>query len=311
MADITEHTQTAETPDAEALEHMAQSLDAHADFRVIRRYKKPLAYSVAPTDTRDLKTGIYLDVETTGFDHQNDHIIELAMVKFEFSSDGQMYGLGEEFDQLNDPGVPIPEKITQITGISDQMVKGHAINPDEVGAFIKDAAIVIAHNANFDRKFVEASLPGFDTRAWACSAIQVPWQEAGFESIKLEYLAYRQGFFYEGHRAVTDCLAGLQVLSFTLPPDQRPAFAYLLETARKKDCRLWAANSPFESKDLLKARGYRWNSGDDGRPKAWYKDLPESELEDEQQFLASKVYGSRRKLPVDSINAFNRFSARI
>ncbi len=135
------------------------------------------------------------------------------------------------------------------------------------------------------------------------------WRDVGFESAKLEYLAYRQGFFYSGHRAVTDCLAGIHVLSY--PIDDKPALAQMLETARRKGYRLWAANSPFESKDLLKSRGYRWNGGDDGRPKAWYKDLGDDELETEQKFLEENVYGGKRQLPVDTVNAFNRFSSRI
>ncbi len=54
-----------------------------------------------------------------------------------------------------------------------------------------------------------------------------------------------------------------------------------------------------------------WNGGDDGRPKAWYKDLADDELDAEQEFLETNVYGGKRQLPVDTINAFNRFSARI
>lgn len=293
------------------LETMAQTLGSHDDFRVIRRYQRPAYYSQRPADTTDIKTGIYLDVETTGFDAQSDHIIELAMVKFAFSSDGTLYDLGEEYDELNDPGVPIPEEITQITGIDDDMVKGKVIKPGEVHAFLQDAAIIVAHNASFDRKFVEANFEGFAEKAWACSVTQVDWRAAGFESAKLEYLAYRQGFFYDGHRASIDCLAGIQILSYLLEPELRPAFAQLLEQARKKSYRLWAVNSPFESKDLLKARGYRWNAGNDGRPKAWYKDCDEEQIESEQGYLAEKVYGNAKQLPVEAITPFNRFSARI
>ncbi|NNF17060.1 MAG: 3'-5' exonuclease [Gammaproteobacteria bacterium] len=297
--------------DTDKLDAYAQKLSQHADYRVVRRYRKPELYSAPPEDRSKVKTGIYLDVETTGLDYQSDHIIELAMVKFEFSSDGQLYRLGPEFDELNDPGVPIPPEITRITGITDEMVAGKVIEPGRVYEFIDEAAIIIAHNAGFDRKFVEASYAGFADKAWACSARQVPWREAGFESAKLEYLAYRQGFFYDGHRAANDCLAGIHVLSVTLESLEKTAFAELLERARAKDYRLWATNSPFESKDLLKARGYRWNNGDDGRPKSWFKDIPGDELDDERAFLADKVYGEARTLPMEPVNAFNRFSARI
>lgn len=299
MADLT-HAEPAD---------LARALAANDDYRIVKRYHKPDQYAPLPENTDTLKTGIYLDVETTGFDHEANHIIELAMVKFTFSSDGTLYTLGDEYDQLNDPGVPIPEEITRITGITDEMVEGEKFNAEEIEAFIDDASIILAHNASFDRKFVEASFSCFAAKAWGCSVSQVNWRDAGFESAKLEYLAYRQGFFYSGHRAVTDCLAGIHVLSYEI--EGKPALAELLHTARRKGYRLWAANSPFESKDLLKARGYRWNGGEDGRPKAWYKDLNDDELDDEQAFLATNVYGGARQLPIDTINAFNRFSARV
>ncbi len=288
---------------------LARALAANDDYRIVKRYQKPDYYAPLPENRDSLKTGIYLDVETTGFNHEANHIIELAMVKFTFSSDGTLYTIGDEYDQLNDPGTPIPDEITRITGITDEMVEGEKFNPTEIEAFVEEASIIVAHNANFDRKFVESSFSCFTSKAWACSVSQVNWRDAGYESVKLEYLAYRQGFFYSGHRAVTDCLAGIHVLSY--PVEDKPALTQLLETARRKGYRLWAANSPFESKDLLKARGYRWNGGDDGRPKAWYKDLGDDELEAEQQFLESNVYGGKRQLPVDTVNAFNRFSSRI
>lgn len=289
---------------------LARALAANDNYRVVKRYHKPDdGYMPLPADRSNLKTGVYLDVETTGFDHEANHIIELAMVKFTFASDGTLYTLGEEYDQLNDPGYPIPAEITRITGIDDEMVKDAKLDAADIEAFIEEASIIVAHNASFDRKFVEASFSCFATKAWACSLSQVNWRDAGFESAKLEYLAYRQGFFYSGHRAVTDCLAGIHVLSY--PLNDKPALAEMLDTARRKGFRLWAANSPFESKDLLKARGYRWNGGEDGRPKAWYKDLADDELDAEQAFLETNVYGGKRQLPVDTINAFNRFSARI
>jgi hypothetical protein len=57
------------------------------------------------------------------------------------------------------------------------------------------------------------------------------------------------------------------------------ALAVLLEQARRRTMRVWAEQSPFELKDALKRRGYRWYDGSDGRPKSWYVDIDESKLE--------------------------------
>lgn len=293
------------------LEELAIALDAHDDYRVVRRYRKPDAYHEQQEGDDPPLIGIYLDTETTGVDYQTNKIIELAMVRFEFLPDGRIFRLLEEFDELSDPGVPIPTEIVALTGITDEMVRGQRIDADAVETFVEPAAVIVAHNAAFDRKFVENEWPVFERKAWACSSKQVPWRAAGFESPKLEYLAYRSGFFYDGHRAVADCLAGIHMLAQPLGDTGHTALRAMLDNARKGQIRLWAEGSPFESKDVLKARGYRWSSGENGRLRAWYIDLPEDASEQEIEFLRDKVYARDVKLPTQTINAFNRFSARV
>jgi len=57
--------------------------------------------------------------------------------------------------------MPTPLEVTKITGITGAMVVGHRIDEAAVAAFVADANIVIAHNANFDRKFAEGLRPAF------------------------------------------------------------------------------------------------------------------------------------------------------
>ncbi len=78
----------------------------------------------------------------------------------------------------------------------------------------------------------------------------------------------------------------------------------------KKTMRLWAEQSPFELKDVLKRRGYRWNDSDDGRPRSWYVDLNESRLEDEIAFLKTEIYLRDVEPSVQTLTAFDRFSIR-
>jgi DNA polymerase-3 subunit epsilon len=65
-----------------------------------------------------------------------------------------------------------PAEITAPTGITDEMVAGQAIDPVEVGAFASGAALVIVHNAAFDRRLVERQR-GVTTKPWACSMTQI------------------------------------------------------------------------------------------------------------------------------------------
>src|SRR5262249_54976746 len=79
-------------------------------------------------------------------------------------------------------------------------------------------------------------------------------------------------------------------LALELPTTGTSALAVLLERARKKTMRVWAEQSPFDLKDSLKRRGYRWSDGSNGRPRSWYVDLDESKLDDEIAFLKGEIY---------------------
>jgi len=150
--------------------------------------------------------------------------------------------------------------------------------------------IVIAHNAGFDRKFAERYWPIFQRKAWGCSATEVEWRKHGFEGSRLGYLLNGAGFFHQAHRAVDDCHALLEILSFELQTTGTSALAVLLEQARKRTRRVWAEQSPFDLKDSLKRRGYRWSDGSDGRPRSWYIDVDDSKLDDEIAFLKTEIY---------------------
>ncbi|TCW21323.1 hypothetical protein [Gluconobacter oxydans] len=85
----------------------------------------------------------------------------------------------------------------------------------------------------------------------------------------------------------------------------------LLKRARTVWTRLSAEYAPFELKGTLKARGYRWNDGSDGRPKAWFIDRPPEEVEEEVRFLSSDIYPRDVDIPVRPVEAGNRFTSRV
>ena len=290
-------------------QELIDQLTATGDYKVIRRLKPVDQYH---DDTgAEKKIGLYLDTEATGLDPDREKVIELAMVPFEYDAEGRIYRILPAYNALQDPGIPIPAFITSITGITDEMVAGQAIDLGQVAQFLSGASLVIAHNARFDRPFVESLYPGFEAVAWACSIADVNWNEEGFEGVKLEYLGYKYGFFYEGHRATIDCQAGIELLSRTLPSGER-VMKRLLDNAGRTDVRVWAERAPFQKKDLLKQRGYRWSPGGEGIRKAWYKDLPEDQVDAEMVYLNQEVYPRAVKaLPMDRFDAKLRYSRRV
>ena len=277
------------------------------DYRVTRPFSPRNNYSDTKPPAKLLKAAI-LDTETTGTNQIVDKIIELGIVIVEYAPDtGEVYRVLETFDELEDPGVPIPPESTQIHNITDEMVRGKRIDDGAVERLLSDVSLIIAHNASFDRGFFEARLPFLQKKAWACSYSQIPWKAEGFGSAGLEFIAYRFGFHFTGHRASLDCHALLEVLQSDLPVSGMKVFKMLLDKARTQDIKVWALNSPFETKDKLKERGYRW----DGERKLWNKAVTNDALINEVDWLRVEVYSNRAfKIEQEKIDAYNRFSNR-
>ncbi len=294
--------------DAIDLAAMADVLSKSADYRVLRRLVPRTAFE--SSDGQLTKTGVILDVETTGLDTQKDEVIELAMVKFEYLPDGSLVSVKDVFTSFNEPFGPISDEVVALTGITDEMVAGYKIDDVAVSSFVDDAVVIIAHHAAFDRKFAERYWPVFERKAWGCSATEVKWRAHGFEGSRLGYLLNGVGYFHQAHRAVDDCSALLEILAVELPTTRTSALSALLEQARKRTIRIWAEGSPFELKDLLKRRGYRWSDGSDGKLRSWYIDVEEADLEKEVAFLRSQIFLQDVDLPLQTLNAFNRFSIR-
>ena len=287
---------------------MAETLAQSPDYRVLRRLTPRTEF--ASSEGKATKTGILLDVETTGLDTARDEIIELAMVKFTYLPDDRIARITDIFSSFNEPRTPIPAEITDLTGITDEMVLGRRIDPDAVATFASDAVIVIAHNASFDRKFAERYWPLFEQKPWACSATEVEWRKHGFDGSRLGYLLGGVGLFHQAHRAIDDCRALVEILASDLSKPNRSALAILLERARRKTVRIWAEQSPFELKDELKKRGYRWSDGADGRPRSWYIDVDEASEPIEIEFLRTTIYLRDVEPRIQAMNAINRFSNR-
>ncbi len=298
-----------QTPSAQDLALMADLLDASSDYRVLRRLHVPAHYH--PDDGTPTKTAIFLDIETTGLEAGRNEIIELAMVPFTYAQDGRIFQIGEAFQALREPSHPIPPEVTAITGIDDAMVAGKAIDVADVSAFIARADLIIAHNAGFDRRFMEIFCDDFVHKPWACSMSQVDWQAEGFETLKLSFLAATAGFFYDKHRAVHDCHAAIELLARPLPKSGQRAMAQLLEKARAPSWRIWASQAPFELKDVLRNRGYRWNADGVGAAKAWMIDVPDARKDEECHFLQEEIYGRPQPINCRKIDAYERFSARV
>ena len=287
----------------------AAALEASGDYRVLRKLPRR-GREFAPEEGA-VRLGVILDIETTGLDPASDEIIELGMLKFSFSSDGRVFKVVDEFEALREPQVPLPGEVTKLTSITAEMLAGKTINLEQVSAFLEGVVLVIAHEARFDRPFCEALFPVFATRYWACSNSEVDWRARGHRGTKLTYLLNDFGYFYDGHRALDDCHAVLEVLTQVLPGATDSPFGELLKNARRASVRIWAEDAPFEHKDALRGRGYRWSDGANGSRRAWWTDVDEDAVDAEVSYLRQAFFADQPvEFPMQRITGMDRFSRR-
>lgn len=288
-------------------EDMAKALEAQEDFRVLRRLKPTLVWP--GTASGEITRVVVLDTETTGLDQSKELIIELAMLRVDIdNASGLPVGQVQVYDGLEDPGKAIPPEVVALTGIRDADVKGQTLDALRVSQLLDGADVVIAHNAGFDRPFVEKRFDRFAVLPWACSFADIDWKAQGRGSAKLESLAQANGWFYDAHRAEMDCHALLAVLAQRLPEGPNTGLAQLLKAAGQASYALQASNAPFEAKDKLKARAYRWNA----EQRVWHTRLrTDAELSAECEWLKENVYGQRRAVVhIEELDARVRFSNR-
>lgn len=292
-----------------SLQSSMQVLEATGQYKVLARVPETLEEKTQVTG-RQFKAAI-IDLETTGLDPKNDEIIEIGTLVVSFSNEDGFTALQFEDNQLQQPNQPISEEITRITGITNEEVAGKSIDWQLIADALNDVDLIICHNASFDRNFMELQSPKhfsdlIKSKAFGCSSRGIQWSSLGYEGAKLEYLNLKMGYFYDGHRALIDCWATLNL--FVQRPD---AFEELKKTVRNKEYLICAVNADFDKKDDLKKRHYRWSDGSGTLPKSWWTMVPEDQYEEELDYLKNEIYGGRQMtLPTAVVTARKRYSYR-
>lgn len=233
-------------PPGEYIQDMSERPE---NFRVLERV--PLDHNDIPVTfsepRKDDTIVVTVDCETTGLGY-SENVIELGMVRCRYNNAGDLAGVDEKLDMFEDPGKPIPPKITKLTGITDDTVRGQRIDRDRVRNMLRGDPLIVAHNAGFDRPRFERLIPN-DCR-WACTMVGIPWMDLGHYSYGLDVILQREGWFFEAHRAINDCLA-IAWLLHVVPN----GLSALMAPAVK----VMAIDAPYGVRNTLKERGYWWD----------------------------------------------------
>jgi DNA polymerase-3 subunit epsilon len=272
--------------DAERLENFAKILDGYPGYRVLRALDV-VATAETPRNMFDDVSLLVLDVETTGLNHETSKIIEFAARLIVLDYTGAIIHIGAPIVFLEDPGEPLSAEIVALTGLTDADLRGERIDDAAVLHIFETAPFVIAHNAAFDRPFVEKRFPGLPHRPWLCSCHGIDWRAAGFEGKSLHALLMQLGLFQPGaaHRASSDVDALVALLMAKLQ-GERTVADVLIENAKKPTMLFEATGSHISTKDVLSARGYRWNVS----RKVWSREVPLECRQQEEDWLDVNVY---------------------
>lgn len=219
-----------------------------------------------------------LDFETTGLNTAEDHVIEVGAVIYSTNLDQTLQMSGYFVDHE----VPIPEIITQITGIRRSMI-------DKFGVSSKQALSQLLNMVEEVDAIVGQNIVDFDiplARAWAQREGEV-WPERllidtktdlpGVQSKHLGYMAADAGFLNPfPHRAVSDCLTVLKLIARHNGKDLPTTFDDVVVRAKSPRLTI-AAQVDFDHNKLAKERKYIWHP----ERRVWYKQIKEIDLDRE------------------------------
>jgi len=195
-----------------------------------------------------MTTLVAFDLETTGLNPKTDKIIEIGAVRFNEKR------VEDEFTMLINPGRSIPPFITQLTGISNEMVRGAANIHDVLGefeAFVGDAP-VIGHNVQFDLGFMKPhNLLHYNTPidTYELAAVLLP--SAG--RYKLGALSSLLGIpLSNAHRALDDAKATQGIFARLYEMAENLPLELIAEIVHQGEPLEWDANWVFQQ--ILQAR---------------------------------------------------------
>lgn len=217
-----------------------------------------------------MRSILIIDTETTGLEPKRDWLLEIGLVLYSLENKSIMAQLSY---LLNVPDNP-SEHINNIPlGAARQFCNyGFSEYYDNTAKkMIESADVFVAHNADFDKKWMEILDPIWLTKPWICTLNDVSWPAIPAGGLSLVNLALHYGMaVFDNHRALPDCnlLAGI----FKREPNTKELLTRALEP--KKLYFAPCIYDNFKLRDEIKSHGFKWNP----ESKQWQKKLTMEEF---------------------------------
>jgi DNA polymerase III epsilon subunit-like protein len=231
-------------------------------------------FTLVPLSSKEQDMKILgLDFETTGLEASQASVIEIGAVVWDTEAQKPL-ALQSDIVKPHD-FTELPKEITDITGITDQMINDFGSTPElaflRLNDLVTQVDVIVAHNAAFDRAFYTHEMQNLDfeiePKTWVCTVSDVPYPKS-ISTRKLGYLASEHKILNPfSHRAVFDVLTMLNILSHYKIEE-------VLERSKSPNVKVTALVS-FEEKDKAKNLGFRW----DGKNRTWNKHYKECDIE--------------------------------
>lgn len=275
---------------------------ANDDTKVLHRVSPLHSFPCTSTPKGPFMRVALVDVETTGMDPQSDEIIDMAVVLIRIDAMGRVVDIIDRHQCLRDPGCPIPEQITKITGITDEDVAGAEFDAARFCELLSLADVCVSHNAAFDSRFIERLMPGTTGSAWACSMREFDWVAAGFDGYKLGYLLMQMDRFGDTHRALSDVINLLHVVTFE-PDDCGTVLAHVIRSSLRETARVEATRASYHRRLQLKEAGYTW----DPERKVWWTEVMRELADLEAAWLEDSILPPRAKARLSLLTSRERY----
>jgi len=170
-----------------------------------------------PNSASIMKKLAIVNIETTGLSADYDKITELTALKVDYDMvTGVCHKVTDIYESYNNPGIPIPVRVSKITGITDGMVSS-IIKEEDISSFFQDVSVIISWPASFSRPFCEKAFPSiFTQKPWISIKDDYDWPIELGHTPNLISLLSSFGYFMPSRSGLNSCYGILSVMNSTL-----------------------------------------------------------------------------------------------